>query len=106
VISLYLQQSDPFGPLLFCLTIAGLLNDCDVDFVRGYLDDFTLEGPIDYLITQVKILEVGAHSLGPSLNHSKCEIIGLSDLARSAWQASFLGLPEVSPLRPHFWEPH
>jgi len=60
------QQGDSLGPLLFCLTVAGLLNDCDVDFVGGYLDDFTLGGPIDSLITQVKILEMGAHSLGRS----------------------------------------
>jgi len=73
------------GPLLFCLTVAGLPNDCDVEFVGGYLNDFTVGGPIDSHITQVKILEVGAHSLGLSLNHSKCEIIGLSDLARSSW---------------------
>jgi len=83
------------GPLLFCLTVAGLLNDCDVDFVGGCFDDFTLGGPIESLITQVQILELGVHSLGLSLNHSKCEIIGLSDLSHSSWQASLLSIHEV-----------
>jgi len=92
------QQGDPLGPLLFCFTVAGLLNDCDVDFVGSYLDAFTLGGSIDTLITQVHSLEVGAGSLGLSLNPSKCEIIGLSNLTRSSWQLSLLGNPEVSPL--------
>jgi len=29
------QQGDPLGHFLFCLTVARLLNDCDVDFVGG-----------------------------------------------------------------------
>jgi len=64
------------------------------------LDDFTLGGPIDYLIAKVKIFEVDAHSLDLSLNHFKCEIIGLFDLARSFWVSLRCLL-----LRPHFWEP-
>jgi len=96
------QQGDPLGPLLFCLTVAGIMNGCDCDFFAGYLDDFTLGGTVETLITQVHTLEASAGLLGFSLNHTKCEIIGLTDQTRSTWHTSHLGIPEVPPLRPHF----
>jgi len=77
------QQGDSLGPLLFCLTVAEILNGCDCDFVAGYLDDFTLGGTVESLITQVHMLETSAGLLGLSLNHTKCEIICLTDQTRS-----------------------
>ena len=46
------QQGDPLDPLLFSLTVAGLLNACECDFVAVYLDDFTLGGSVQSLIAQ------------------------------------------------------
>ena len=38
------QQGDPLGPLLFCLTIQPLLRNIQSEFVSGYLDDIGLGG--------------------------------------------------------------
>jgi len=89
------QHGDPLRPLLFSLTVAGVLNACDCDFVAGYLDDFTLGGSVLSLIAQVRAIESTAGSLGLSLNYSKCEIIGLPDLAQPLWQSSLPGIHEV-----------
>ena len=36
------QQGDPLGPTLFCLTIHPLLVNCAAEVKIGYLDDITL----------------------------------------------------------------
>jgi len=92
------QQGDPLGPLLFCLTVAGILNGCDCDFVAGYLDDVTLGGTVESLNTQDHKLEANEGLLGLSLNHTKCEIIGITSQIRSSWHTSHLGIPEVPPI--------
>jgi hypothetical protein len=38
------QQGDPLGPLLFCLTVHGLLSTMRSEVVLGYLDDVSLGG--------------------------------------------------------------
>jgi len=90
------QQGDPLGPLFSSLPMAGVLNACDCDFFARYLDDLALGGSVQSLIAQVQAIESGAGALGLSLNFSKCEIIGLPDLAQPLWQSSLPGIPEVS----------
>lgn len=69
------QQGDPLGPLLFCLTIQPLLSDCRSELRIGYLDDITLGGEIQILGDEVEKLRAGAGELGLALNEGKCEII-------------------------------
>ena len=39
------QQGDPLGPLLFCLTIHPLITPLKSEFKVFYLDDGTIRGP-------------------------------------------------------------
>src|SRR6267154_3688522 len=84
------QQGDPLGPLLFCLTIQPLLSDSKCELVTGYLDDVGLGDRVPHLIDRLQNLEKEAASLGLALNHSKCEVIGLSPEDFQQWRVSGL----------------
>jgi hypothetical protein len=79
------QQGDPIGPLLFCLTIHDLLQNIHCDFVAGYLDDISIGGSIESVFSAVQIIEADSLAIGLQLNHSKCEILGVSETAHSSW---------------------
>ena len=100
------QQGDPLGPLLFSLTLQPLLMGCNSEFKIGYLDDLGMGDCVINLISNVKSLELQARTIGLELNHTKCEVVGLSSSEQSAWRdagfnfifsetddASFLGSP-------------
>jgi len=80
-----IQQGDPLGPLLFSISIAGLLNDCTCLFTAGFLDDITLGDDVSVLISEVARLQSRANVLGLSPNSHKCEILSLSSAANSIW---------------------
>jgi hypothetical protein len=84
------QQGDPLGPLLFCLTIHPLLSGGHTTFVSGYLDDVGLGDSVSSLIDRVRSLETEAHLLGLSLNHEKCEVAGLASEYVPLWDDSGL----------------
>jgi len=70
------QQGDPMGSLLFCLTINPMLSDCKAEFRVGYLDDITLVGGEETDIAEeISLLRARAGNLGLLLNDSKCELI-------------------------------
>jgi len=98
------QQGDPLGPLLFCLTVQPLLALCSCEFKVGFLDDFTLGDHPLTVSREVARLEERASDLGLKMNFSKCEIIsgpssnvppdGLSNFRRvEVDQAILLGSP-------------
>ena len=69
------QQGDPLGPLLFCLTIHPLLNTLQSSFKACYMDDVTLGGRVDTVEHDIaEIISTGQH-LGLVLNPTKCELI-------------------------------
>jgi len=84
------QQGDPLGPLLFCLAVQPLLSSCQCELVTGYLDDVGIGDKIPHLINRIQNLEGEAQALGLTLNHSKCEIIGLAPKDIPLWRDSGL----------------
>ena len=89
-----IQQGDPLGPLLFCLTIQPLLLGIQSEFVSGYLDDIGIGGEAKMVADDVMRLEQDARAVGLTLNHNKCEVIG-SPEAIAAW--SIFGLAFAGP---------
>ena len=68
------QQGDPLGPFLFSLAIMNLIKSCESELNIWYLDDATLAGDLDTVISDYqKILQV-VDSLGLSVNPAKCEL--------------------------------
>ena len=69
------QQEDPLGPLLFCLTIHNLTTQLVSDFKIFYLDNGTLGGACDYVLRDLKVVEDVAGQLGLQLNRAKSEVV-------------------------------
>src|SRR6267154_696564 len=84
------QQGDPLGPLLFSITLQPLLSGCDCELVAGYLDDVGVGDKVEHLISRIQTLERDAAGLCLTLNHSKCEVIGLGLAEENLWNASGL----------------
>lgn len=89
------QQGDPLGPLLFCLTLQSVLSSLKSEFVVGYLDDISIGGDYNAVLDDLIHLEAAATSIGLSLNRSKCEVIGHSDESREMWSRNGVVIREV-----------
>ena len=70
-----MQQGDPLGPLLFCLTIHHLVLQMRSEFCAWYLDDGTLGGSPDDVLDDLQVVEERAAELGLCLNRQKSEVI-------------------------------
>jgi len=79
---------DLLGPLLFSIALSEALLGSKCTFTAGYLDDNTLGNTAQTLVSEIKVLKEAAYRVGFTLNHSKCEIIGLSEVSRSHWSDS------------------
>ena len=69
------QQGDPLGPLLFCLSVHPILSSLISLLVAGYLDDFTLGGSVDSVSRDVETIRSEGAKIGLDLNASKCELL-------------------------------
>lgn len=69
------QQGDPLGPLLFCLTVMPLVQRVQSPFNIWYMDDGTLGGDADTLISDFRMLKTEGEKLGLVINPAKCELI-------------------------------
>jgi len=81
------QQGDPLGPLLFCLTVHPMLSTLSSNLAIGYLDDFTLAGNQAVVASDVAIIEEAGAELGLSINAAKSEVI---TTAQSSLQDSII----------------
>ena len=70
-----IQQGDPLGPLLFCLTIHPILRSIQSAFVSGYLHDIGIGGDVNVVAADVMQLEQDARAVGLTLNYKKCEVV-------------------------------
>ena len=69
------QQGDPLGPLLFCLSLYHLHSQMRSEFCILYLDDVTLGGNVEDLAHDLRVFQQEAAELGLRLNQRKSEII-------------------------------
>ena len=86
------QQGDPLGPLLFCLTIHPLVTKLTSEFKVFYLDDGTLGGSAESVLHDLQLVEREAAELGLQLNCSKSELICCDSLSRDAILSEAPGL--------------
>ena len=70
-----MQQGDPLGPLLFCLTIHQLCSQLQSELNLFYLDDGTLGGSEEVLRHDLEVVEREGAELGLKLDHLKSEVI-------------------------------
>ena len=69
------QQGDPLGPMLFCLTIHPMVEKLRSELKVFYLDDGTLGGNLEDIIRDLQLVEKEAAELGLQLNRSKSELL-------------------------------
>jgi hypothetical protein len=69
------QQGDPLGSLLFCLTLQPILQSITADLTIGFLDDLTLGGNISTIARDIQLIKQASGDIGLNLNATKCELI-------------------------------
>jgi len=72
------QQGDPLGPLLFSLVVHPSVTSLCSNLAIGYLDDFTLGGPLQTVAAGVASIRRKGAAVGLSLNAEKSEAISRS----------------------------
>ena len=82
------QQGDPLGPLLFCLTILPLTQQLKSEFCVFYLDDGTLGGNESDVLHDFQVIDREAATLGLHLNHRKSEGICEDPAGRTLLKAA------------------
>jgi len=90
------QQGDPLGPLLFCLTINPMVKKLRSEFKVFYLDDGSFGGSLQDVLHDVQKVGEMASDLGLELNRSKSELICRDDRIREDMLGRVPGLKEVS----------
>ena len=91
------QQGDPLGPLLFCIAIHNLVVSIKSEFTIFYLDDGTLGGPVEDVMSDLATVEDEAKILGLHLNHRKSELISKDATTRELVLSSS---PLLNPINP------
>ena len=92
-----IQQGDPLGPMLFCLTTHELVSSLRSEFKAFYLDDGTMGGDIEALTLDLTKIREQGQALGLSLNMSESELISHDQSAVEVMTSSFPGLSATDP---------
>lgn len=91
------QQGDPISPLLFCITINKMVSELKAGYNVWYLDDGTLGGTEQELVSALEIIQREGEQLGLYLNVSKCELICHNPSHMPSLLNSFPDLKIVDP---------
>ena len=91
------QQGDPLGPLLFCLTIHPLVSLLKSELSIWYLDDGTIGGTAEVVRHDLEVVNREGAKLGLQLNGQKSEVVAADSAARGAVQMSIPGAKEIDP---------
>ena len=91
------QQGDPLGPLLFCLSIHHLCSQLMSEFNVWHLDDSYVGGTLDDLRHDLKIVQRFGSKLGLHLNHQKSEVVCTKLVAANPTLSAIPGAQVVDP---------
>ena len=89
------QQGDPLGPLLFCLTIHSLIQKLPSNYRVFYLDNGTIGGSAEDIIHDLAMVQAEASLICLELNHAKSELVCDDALACNVLLSAFPGLQTV-----------
>ena len=89
------QQGDPLGPLLFCLTIHNMAQQLCSGLNVFYLDDSTLGGILDDVLQDLSTVQREARELSIQLNCKKSEMICEDTTTRKVILRAVQGVCEV-----------
>ena len=90
------QQGDPLGSLLFCLTLHQHCLSLKSEFCVLYLDDVTMGGRCEDILHDIDVMKDAA-VLGLSLNATKSEIISSDMATHDLLLCSLPGAEKVEP---------
>ena len=76
-----IQQGDPIGPALFSLGVDSTMRRVQTELNVWYLDDATLGGSVESVLTSLSTILVELRQKGLIVNDSKCEVIILNHTA-------------------------
>ena len=92
-----IQQGDPIGPLLFCLSIQDLVSRLKSEYKVFYLDDGTIGGTLENISADLRCIEEEGQQLGLCLNVTKSELISNNRSDVEGMLSVFPGLQYVCP---------
>jgi len=81
------QQGDPLGPMLFCMSTMKLAKRMVSELNLWYLDDGTIGGELSDILHDLDTVRRVGPTIGLLLNENKCEIITNDDIVVSSIQA-------------------
>ena len=70
-----MQQGDPLGLLIFCLTIHSTLLQFKSEFLVGYMDGIMIGRPVASVASDIKVTVDDGSAKGKYLNVIKCKLI-------------------------------
>ena len=91
------QQGDPLGPLLFCLTIHHVCSLLKSELCIFYLDDGTLGGALSDVLHDIEVITKEAGIVGLDLNPQKSEVISINPDLVATVQSALSGIRVVNP---------
>ena len=91
------QQGDPLGPLLFCLSLHSVCCLLRSELRVFYLDDGTLGGSLEDIAHDLELIKKEACDIGLELNTNESEVISINESLLKSVQSILPGIREVDP---------